>query len=244
MSKRVEQKLLASIPLYSQLSTILKRNIEEGKWNTGEKIPSETRLCSMFSVSRITVRAAVDKLVEDGILIKIQGKGTFVANQPNKKLLSIGNASFEEMCHENSMIPRRVQLYKAMEDASDNDIARLKLNKGDKVLVLKRILLADEQPLIIATDRIHPKFSFIIEEDMEKNSLNKTMLNSGLINKLQPSYRSIEVCMASDQEAEWLKVRAGATLLLLRDITLDEKCEPVRYTKELLVADKIRITYH
>ena len=244
MSKRAEQKLLASIPLYSQLSSILKRNIEEGKWNTGEKIPSESRLCSMFSVSRITVRAAVDKLVEDGILIKIQGKGTFVANQPNKKLLSIGNLSFEEMCHENSMTPGRLQLHKEMEEANEDDIARLKLKKGDKVLALKRILLANEQPLIISTDRIHPKFSFIMEEDMEKNSLNKLMLGSGLISKFQPSYRSIEVCMASDQEAEWLKIRAGATLLLLRDIMLDENNEPVRYTKELLVADKIRITYH
>lgn len=243
MSKHIEGKLLASVPLYSQLSTLLEKEIEDGKWKTGDKIPSETELCSMFSVSRITVRAAVDELADKGILMKIQGKGTFVANQPNKKLLSIGNVSFIEMCHENHMTPGRIQLYKAMEKAGAEDIARLNLKDGDQVLVLKRILIADKQPLIISTDRIRPEFSFILDRDMEKNSLNQTMIESGLIRKLHPTDRSIEVCMASAQEAEWLKIRVGATLLLLKDIALDENGHPVRHTKELLIADKIRITY-
>lgn len=239
----LDGKLLTTVPLYCQLSNLLEKEIADGKWKTGDKIPSEAELSKMFSVSRITVRAAIDELVENGMLVKIQGKGTFVINESNKNLLSIGTMSFVEMCRENNMTPGRVQISKEMAEADSGDMVHLHLKRGDRVLVLKRILLANDQPLIIATDRIRPDFSFLMEKDLEKLSLNQCMIDSGRVRELSPVERSIEVCMASVQEAEWLKIRAGVPLLMLRDIAVDEKGNPVRRTKELLIADKIRITY-
>lgn len=65
-------------PLYQQLMEDIKYAIEDGKYQPEEKIPSEPELSELYSVSRITVRRAVDELCAQGYLVKKQGKGTFV----------------------------------------------------------------------------------------------------------------------------------------------------------------------
>ena len=66
-------------PMYKQVLKILSDRITSGQLKPGDKLPSETALMSEFGVSRITVRAAIIELAEDGILVRSQGKGTFVA---------------------------------------------------------------------------------------------------------------------------------------------------------------------
>ena len=69
----------SGIPLYKQLISIIKNDIHNGVYKAGDKIPSETELCQRYQVSRITVRSAINELVEEELLFKTQGKGTFVA---------------------------------------------------------------------------------------------------------------------------------------------------------------------
>src|SRR3990172_6062624 len=64
--------------LYLQLYAILRKKIESGEWPIGHQIPTEEELCTMFNVSRATVRTAVLELVRQGYLMRQQGKGTFV----------------------------------------------------------------------------------------------------------------------------------------------------------------------
>ena len=68
-----------AVPLYEQLRVALRERLDSGVLDPGERLPSETELCQKYGVSRITVRRAVDELVEEGILERRQGKGTFVA---------------------------------------------------------------------------------------------------------------------------------------------------------------------
>ena len=70
----------SAVPLYEQLKLSLSKKIEEHVLQEGERLPSEAELCAEFDVSRITVRRAVDELVEEGVLERRQGKGTFVAS--------------------------------------------------------------------------------------------------------------------------------------------------------------------
>lgn len=67
------------IPLYQQLADIIRNSITSGELKYGDKIPTEVELSEKYNVSRITVRAAINELVESGFLIKKQGKGTFVS---------------------------------------------------------------------------------------------------------------------------------------------------------------------
>lgn len=68
-------------PLYQQLKDILMDEIEAGKWEPNEKIPSENELSSLYGLSRMTARAVVSDLVKEGLLYRVQGKGTFVSEK-------------------------------------------------------------------------------------------------------------------------------------------------------------------
>ena len=125
---------LTVIPLYRQLRKLIENEIAAGRWKPNERIPSEAELSRMFSVSRITVRAALTELADEGMLVKIQGKGTFVTNAKSKQLLTIGVSSFEEMCRQNDLEPKRVQLFKKLVDADERDMVQLGAKRGEKIV--------------------------------------------------------------------------------------------------------------
>ncbi|HLG50788.1 MAG: GntR family transcriptional regulator [Chloroflexi bacterium] len=66
------------IPYYYQLEGLLRQQILSGRWEAGQRVPSEKELCEFYSVSRTTVRQAVNHLVEEGLLYHVKGKGTFI----------------------------------------------------------------------------------------------------------------------------------------------------------------------
>ena len=71
----------SAIPLYQQIENDIKEKIASGEYQAGQMLPSENKYCEMYKVSRVTVRNAITDLVDEGILIRKHGKGTFVENQ-------------------------------------------------------------------------------------------------------------------------------------------------------------------
>ena len=80
-------------PLYQQLKDILVDAIDSEKWKANEKIPSENELSSIYGLSRMTVRSVLTDLVKEGLLYRVQGKGTFVAEKWTKYLSTSQKAS-------------------------------------------------------------------------------------------------------------------------------------------------------
>ena len=74
-------------PLHAQLKAVMDERIESGAWPPESQVPSERELCDQFHVSRITVRQALHQLVSNGRLVRIHGRGTYVATSPLKKQL-------------------------------------------------------------------------------------------------------------------------------------------------------------
>ena len=77
-----------AIPLYEKLRDLLREQIEQGRYRPGEPIPSERELCRAHRISRITVRQAIAGMIHDGLLVRKQGKGTFVARRKVSQGLS------------------------------------------------------------------------------------------------------------------------------------------------------------
>src|SRR4029079_15871045 len=75
------------VPLYDQLKAAIDERIDAGDWPPDTQVPSERGLCEQFQISRITVRQALNQLVNDGRLVCIHGRGTYVAPSPLKKCL-------------------------------------------------------------------------------------------------------------------------------------------------------------
>lgn len=87
-----------SSPVYIQIHNQLRQNIEDGEWKVGDKIPAERELANDFGVSRMTLRQAIQALVDEGILERRVGSGTFVANRKVQEKMS-GITSFTELMH-------------------------------------------------------------------------------------------------------------------------------------------------
>ena len=142
-----------SKPLYLQIKVYLLQQIANGTFKVGQQVPSEAKRMDQFGVSRVTVRAAISELVEEGALIKRQGKGTFVTRVKTKKFMMLDNLSFADFCRRNGFTPGRRVLQQCMSEADEDDIAQLGLQKGEQVVKIVRVLSADGVPFVLSEDR-------------------------------------------------------------------------------------------
>jgi GntR family transcriptional regulator len=134
-------------PLYQQIKGLLTRSLTLGEWKAGEALPAETELAQRFKVSQGTVRKALDALTADGLLVRRQGKGTFVATHAEARvqyrfLRLMPDQGVREAMQRRFLDFRRLR--------APADIARaLDLKAGDGVLQLRRLLLAGDLPVVL-----------------------------------------------------------------------------------------------
>ena len=134
-------------PLYQQIKLLILQSLQAGEWKPGEPIPSEIDLAARFRVSQGTVRKAIDELAGENLLIRRQGKGTFVATHAERhvqyRFLKLRNDSGE---YEHS--ERRV--LECRRTRAPAEVARaLALRSGEAVMQVRRILLFSGVPRVL-----------------------------------------------------------------------------------------------
>ncbi|HRH87638.1 MAG TPA: GntR family transcriptional regulator [Rubrivivax sp.] len=134
-------------PLYQQIKDLLTRSLSVGEWKPGEALPSEPELAQRFQVSQGTVRKALDALTAEGVLVRRQGKGTFVATHAEAQVQYRFLRLMPDHGPRQAMQRRFLELKRLRAGA---DIARaLDLKSGDGVLQLRRLLLAGDTPVVL-----------------------------------------------------------------------------------------------
>ncbi|RQO79944.1 GntR family transcriptional regulator [Acidovorax sp. FJL06] len=137
-------------PLYQQIKGLILQSLQQGEWKPGEAIPSEMELAARFRVSQGTVRKAIDELAAENLVMRRQGKGTFVATHAEqhvqyrflKLLPDTGDARVEGPAQRRVIECRRMR--------ASADVARaLALRSGDAVMQAKRILSFAGVPTIL-----------------------------------------------------------------------------------------------
>lgn len=137
-------------PLYQQIKALILQSLQQGEWKPGEAIPSEMELAARFRVSQGTVRKAIDELAAENLVMRRQGKGTFVATHAEqhvqyrflKLLPDTGDARVEGPAQRTVLECRRVR--------ASADVARaLALRTGDPVVQARRILSFGGEPTIL-----------------------------------------------------------------------------------------------
>ncbi|MDQ0363175.1 GntR family transcriptional regulator [Breznakia pachnodae] len=228
------------LPIYYKLAKKIEENIEKGIWRKGEPIPSERELIKIYNVSRITVRNAIDELVKQGKLEKIQGKGTFVLGK--SIVQNLGNLySFTREMEKQGKISSTKVLNISIMKASLKLALHLGIKENDEVIYIERLRCADKEPIMI--DRSYfskEKFGFLLDIDLTKKSLYKTLENEyGVyINKAIETFSG---CMLTDEESEKLgcaKHQYG--LLVKRTSFMDEKV--VCYSTTVASGDTFEFT--
>lgn len=137
-------------PLYRQIKGLILKSLQAGEWKPGESIPSEMDLAARFRVSQGTVRKAIDELAAENLLIRRQGKGTFVATHAEqhvqyrflKLVPDVGDASSEGPAQREIIDCKRLR--------ASAEIARsLGLRTGDSILQVRRVLSFAGEPTIL-----------------------------------------------------------------------------------------------
>lgn len=134
-------------PLYQQIKGLITRELEAGVWKPGEAIPSELDLAARFKVSQGTVRKAIDELAADNLLVRRQGKGTFVATHAEQRIQYRFLRLMPDDGNTQGMARRLLEVRRTRAPA---DVARLlDVKSGDAVVQLRRLLLAEGRPVVL-----------------------------------------------------------------------------------------------
>jgi GntR family transcriptional regulator len=135
------------LPLYKQIKSLLVQRLQQGEWKPGEPIPSEYELAARFQVSQGTVRKAVDELAAENLLVRRQGKGTFVATHHEPR------AQFRFLRlvpDQGETVPAHSAFLDCRRARAPADVAQqLGLHAGDAVIYLRRLLSMRGAPVVL-----------------------------------------------------------------------------------------------
>lgn len=229
----------SDIPLYEQYAEKFRQMILNNEYKVGDKFPVEMELAKKYGVARITIRTAINELVEEGLLVRKRAKGTFVT-EPKIEREFVNVASFTERmqsrgikasakCHSINKIKADAKLSK-----------RLQIEEGEEVVEIVRIRLTDGKPVALERSYL-PSYLFpgIENEDLENNSLYR-LLESKYSIRPGHSSKTLELTRATLKEAQLLNTTASASLFLLLGIVFSEENQVMEYVESLFLGDRFR----
>lgn len=231
-----------AIPKYHQLARILRKKIEEGEWEPNSPIPSERLLEDQYKISRPTVRQAIELLIRQGFLYREHGRGTFVMPQKLQKgLLEL--TSFSEDLIKRGIKPGQIILKMCREVPPQKIQQKLELAPGSELLTIERIRLGDGLPIGLQTSYLVLKPDQTIEMDeLEKAGSLYRILQDKFQIIPWAADETLEVTLASKEEAELLQVSEGSPLLLNERILYSQDRQAVEFVKILYRGDRYRYT--
>ena len=216
------------VSFYQQLYSILRKEIARGTWKPGERMPSEMELIRIYGVSRITVRQAFDLLVNEGLVYRRRGSGTFVTMPPIEHGLN-RIISFTEDMQRRGLHPRTRILSSPLEPASTIVAARLGIETGTELAVLERLRLADGTPMSVEHSRlVHRHCPGILDGDYTSTPLHEALRDRYGIRLVRAS-QAIRAVNADGKLSEILAVAEGTPLFYIERVSFQQGGIPVEY---------------
>ncbi|MDP5274672.1 GntR family transcriptional regulator [Chengkuizengella axinellae] len=230
------------LPIYYQLAELIKLNIDNGDMQAGEAIPSERQFAEQYDISRMTVRQAINNLVNEGYLYRHKGKGTFVSNKKLEHKFVGKLTSFTEDMKKEGYEPSSRWIQFEIIPAFDEVAGFLKIEENDPVYEIKRVRLADQDPVAIETVYMSAQLiPNLTQEQMEQQSLYQ-YIEKQYNYKIQDGIQTIESTIASEFESVYLKISKGAPMLLMQQQTFLEDKTPLEFVISAYRADRYKFT--
>lgn len=231
-----------STPLYLQLKDVIAQEIHSGALKPGSRVGSEAELERTHGISRITVRLAINALVQDGVLYRVPGKGTYVASRKVAPLAAF--TSFSENMVAQGLTPSYHLLSAALDDPPPRIRQELRLGEQDRAWHIERLLLADNEPMGLQ-DGYYPRRllgnggTAITPESLASQSLYAA-LERTLDAPLWKAEETVEPANANRKEVKLLGVPIGAPVLVVRRLAYLSTGEPVESVKLVFRGDTYR----
>jgi GntR family transcriptional regulator len=226
--KRIDRS--SKLPLYHQLYKILRDNILRGEWQPGDMIPPEPELIERYEVSRTTVRQVLDMLVNEDLIYRQQGRGTFVAH-PTVEQALVRIVSFTaDMC-QRGFQPSSDVLSSSLIPAPKDIAERLVVAPGEELARLERLRLADGEPMSIEESYlVHRYCPGVLEGDYASRPLQEALARDHGI-RLVYAKQIIRAISASRDLARVLSIPSRSALLYVERVTYSQQNVPVEFLR-------------
>jgi GntR family transcriptional regulator len=218
-------------PLYRQIKQLIMRSLESAEWGPGDAIPSESELAVRFSVSQGTVRKAIDEMAAENLLVRRQGKGTFVAthSDPRSFFRFLRLAPLEGELPPSQSIP--LECWRAKAGA---EVARmLGLEPGAPVMMVRRLLKFAEEPVVFDEIYLPGELFQDLTMDVMRASDKSfySLFESRFGVRIIRADERLRAVTADRVSAELLQVEEGSPLLLVERVTFSYGNKPVEWRR-------------
>ena len=232
----------SSVPLYVQLEEILRAKIAAGEWQPDQRIPSENELNRTYGLSRMTARGVLTKLVAEGVLFRVPGKGTFLS--PVKfEAISPAYRGVREQLEAMGYQTTTEVLGMGLEDPAPRVRDKLRLADGAQVYAIHRLRAAQSDPISLHHSYVPAALAPGLDEHDTGNEQLCVILEKNYGLAMKQVEEHLEATAASAPEAEHLRMRRGQPVLLLEDVISDDTGRAFEYSTILFRGDKVRIGF-
>lgn len=225
-----------NMPIYLQLRELVRNKIDEGEYLPGTAIPSENKLAEIYGINRLTVRNAVDALVHEGVLHRVQGKGVFV----------VGNRYVEELEEHGGFVSSMSgrghhvvvkELEKVLRPAGNKFANLFNLEVDDKIFYLKHFKTVDGEP--ISVEEIYIPQEILPELEMVNSSvfsMKDIFAFYGI--ELYSMRQSLEVVNGLPKTRKLLNIPDGVAVSMLSVEYFDKTGRLIEYSQSMVRSDK------
>jgi GntR family histidine utilization transcriptional repressor len=199
-------------PIYLQIKQIIQQRIESGEWPSGQKLPSENELVTALDVSRMTINRALRELTQQGLIRRVHGIGSFVAEAPrHMSLIELQDIALETAQHgrrHSSRILRQAEI------AADAQVAaQLQLAAGSRVYHLRAVHYQDDEPIQLESRYVNPaEMPQFMQQDFTRTTATAYLLEQFKPDEME---HRVSAVMPDAEVRELLAMQAGQPCLQL-----------------------------
>ncbi|KQU53512.1 GntR family transcriptional regulator [Rhodococcus sp. Leaf278] len=227
----------SQVPKHEQLRAILLHRCTK-ELQPGDLMPSERKLMEDYGVSRITVREAIGQLVNDGHLVRVRGKGTFVASRTVQSRLHL--ASFSEEMRAQGLTPTTVVLFARLEKPSAATVRALGLAAGEQTYHIKRLRLADAEPVSVDDGWYRAGLlPDLIDHDLSQSIYEAVRNHYGLT--IDRAEQTVKATAADSDTATLLGTKRGAPVLYFDRVSFSGG-EPLEHAESWYRCDRYQLS--
>lgn len=213
------------VPLYHQAAQALEEAVVDHRLLAASKLPNEIDLARKLGISRPTMRAAIQELVNKGLVIRRRGVGTMIARAPLTRPSAL-TSLYDDLKNSGKIPKTEVLAFDAVRPSPEAETF-LRIHSDASVLTFDRLRLADSAPVALMHNAIRADFLDIKGEDLDQHGLYEIFRRNGITP--HSATQKVGATKANAEEAKLLKIKHGDPLLTAIRFTYDVKGNPIEY---------------
>lgn len=226
-------------PIFEKIAEDIRKKVNEGYYVTAQKLPSEYDLADEYNISRLTVRKAINLLINQNVLIKLSGKGTYVIKPHEQKKGSSELIGFSEAARFYGDSPStKVISVEQITTVPEKIAEALETTEMEEIIHVVRLRSLNEKPMTIENLYIYRRYL----NDISKEALEESIFDQIEKNiEIAYSHQEVEAVLATEETSELLEIKKNAPLLKSVALTYSPTAKPILFDETLYRGDEYSI---